>query len=71
MSISIIGRVITIWDEVFFKLRVSFDWLVIRKNLFSYSSHCIETHLDEVVDFFDVQISFAFELCLDEEFIEF
>ena len=49
-----IGRVTTIWDEVFFKLRVSFDELVIRKKVFSESSHCIETRLDVVVEVLEV-----------------
>ena len=71
MCIPIVGMVITIWDEVFFKLRVSSDGLVSRKNVFSEYSHCIETHLDMVVEFLDVHISVAFELYIDEEFIEF
>ena len=45
--------------------------MVISKNLFLEYSHCIETHLDAVVEVIEVQISVAFELCLDEEFIEF
>ena len=43
-----VGSVIAIWDKLFFKLRVSFDGLVIRKKIFSESSHRIETHLDVV-----------------------
>ena len=39
---------LAIWDEVFFKLGVSFDGLVIRKEVFSESSHHIEIHLDVV-----------------------
>ena len=34
MSITRIVRVLTIWDEVFIKLRVLFDGLVIRKKVF-------------------------------------
>ena len=49
LFILIIGRVITIWDEVFFNLRVSFDGLVISKKVFFESSHRIKTHLDVVV----------------------
>ena len=60
-----VGRAITIWDEVLFKLKVSFDGLVIRKEVFSESSHRIETHLDVVVEVLETQISFSFELCLD------
>ena len=71
MNIPIIGRVITIWDKVFCKLRVPFDGLVTRKNVFAESSHCIETHLDVVLELLEVHISVFFELFLDEEFIEF
>ena len=45
-----IGRVIAIWDEVFYKLRVSFDGLVTRKEVFWGFSHRIETYLDVVVE---------------------
>ena len=62
---------ITIWDEVFFKLRVSFDGLVIRKKVLSESSHRIETNLDVVVEVLEVQNSFSSEFCIDEEFIKF
>ena len=65
MSIPIIGRVITIWDEVFFKLRVSFDGMVSRKKVFSESSNCIETHLDLIVEVIEVQRIVSFEFCLD------
>ena len=43
--------------------------LVIRKKVFSESIHHIETYLDVVVEFLEVQRIFAFDLCLDEEFI--
>ena len=62
---------IAIWDKVFFKLRVSFDGLLIRKDLLSESSHCIETNLDVVKEFLDINSSVSFEFCLDEELIEF
>ena len=71
LNIPRIVRAITIWDEVFFKLRVSFNGLVSRKKVLSESIHRIETHLDVVVEVLEVQSSVAFELYLDEEFIEF
>ena len=55
---------ITIWDEVFFKIRVSFDVLVCSNKVFSESSHCIETHLDVVVEVIDFNISVSFNFCL-------
>ena len=54
MSITRIGRVIAIWDKIFFKLRVSFDRIVSRKKIFLESSHRIETHLDLVVKVIEV-----------------
>ena len=66
LNILIIVRVITIWDEVFFKLRVSFDELLSSKKVLSESSHRIETHLDVVVEVLEVQSSVSFELFLDE-----
>ena len=57
--------VITIWDELFFKLRVYFDLLVSSKKVFSYYSHLIERHPDVVVKFLEVQISVTFEFCLN------
>ena len=65
LDIPVIGRVITLWDEVFCKLRVSIDGLVTSKKVFSESSHRIETHLDMVVEILEVQRSVSFELCLD------
>ena len=64
-----IGRVITIWEKVFFKIRVSFDGLISRKKVFSESSRRIEIHLDVVVEVIEVQISVSFEFFLDEDFI--
>ena len=52
--ISRVGRVITIWHEVFVKIRVSFDELVYRKYVLSKSSHCIETHLYVAVKILEV-----------------
>ena len=49
-----IGRVIATCDEVLFKLRVSFDGLVTREEIFSESSHHIEAHLDVVIEFLDI-----------------
>ena len=60
---------ITIWDKVLFKLKVSFDGLVIRKELFSDYSNCIETHMDVVKEVLDIQSSVYFEFCIDEELI--
>ena len=50
---------------------MSVDGLVNRNKVLSESSHCIETHLDVVVEVIKVQSSVSFEICLDEEFIEF
>ena len=71
LDIPVIGRVIAIWDEVLFKLRVSFDGLLSSKKVFSEYSHRIEAHLDVVVEFLEIQSSVSFEFCLDEELIEF
>ena len=57
---------IAIWNKLFLKLRVSFDGLLIREDLFSESSHRIETHLDVVKEVLEIQSSASFELCLDE-----
>ena len=51
---------VAIGDEVFFKLRVSFDGIVNRKKVFSKSSHCIETHLGVVVEVTEVHKSVSF-----------
>ena len=71
LKITRIGRVITIWYEVFFKIRVSFYGLVRRNKVFLESSHHIKTYIDVVVEVIEVQSSVSFEFCLDEEFIEF
>ena len=71
LDIQGIVRVISIWDEVLRKLRVSIDGLITRKKVFLDSSHHIETYLDVFVEGLDIQISVSFELSLDEYFIEF
>ena len=71
LEIPEIGRVIAIWDKLFIKLRVSFDGLVTRKEVFSGSSHHIEAHLYVVIEVLDIQSSVSFELCIDEDLIEF
>ena len=62
---------IAIWDKVFFKLRVLVDGQVIRKKVFSKSSHSIERHLELVIEVLEIQSSVSFELYLDEELIEY
>ena len=69
LKISRIGRTNKIRDKLFFKTRVSFYGLISRKKVFLESSQHIDTHLDVFVEVLEVQISVAFELCLDEEFI--
>ena len=71
LIIPIIGRVITMWDGVFFKLRVSFDGLVRRNKVFYFYCHRIDTHLDVFVEVLDIHISVAFDFYLDEYLIEF
>ena len=46
---------IAIWENVFFKLRVSFDGLVIMKEVLSESSHRIEIHIDVVIEVLEIQ----------------
>ena len=50
LNIPGIGRVIAIRDKVLFKLRVSFDGLVIRKKVFPESIRRIETQIDVSVE---------------------
>ena len=71
LCIPIIVRVIDIWDEALFEFRVFFNRLVIRNKVFLEYSHCIDTHLDVVVEVLEVNISVAFELWIGEEFIKF
>ena len=42
-----------------------------RKEVLSETSYHIETHINVVAEFIEVQSSFSFDFCLDEEFIEF
>ena len=60
MCIPILGMVITIWGKVFFKIRLSFYVLAIRKKVLSESSNHIETHLYVIVEVLEVQRSVAF-----------
>ena len=69
MDIPGTGKVIAIWEEVFFKLRVSFDGLVIRKDVFSDSSQRTERNIDVAEEVLKIQISVYFKFCLDEELI--
>ena len=62
---------IAIWDKVLLKLRFSFYGLVIRKEVLYESIHRIDTHLDVVKEVIEIQSSVSFELCLDEDLIEF
>ena len=71
MIIPRIGRAITIWEKICFKIRVSFVELIIRNKVFLESSHHIEIYIDVIVEALEVQSSAAFELCLDQDFIEF
>ena len=64
LNIPRIGRVIKIRDEVFFKLRVSFDELVTRNRVLSEFIHLIGKHIDMVVEVLEIYISVAFEFCL-------
>ena len=52
---------ITILNEVLFKVRVSFDVLVTRNNVFSDYIHRIDKHLDVVVEIIGVQSSVEFD----------
>ena len=65
-----IGRVLMIWDKAFFKIRVSCDGQLIRNKAYLESSHCIERHLDVVIEFLEIQSSISFEFYLDEYLIE-
>ena len=70
LNIPNIRRVVTIWNELLCKIIVYVYGLVSRKKVFSESIHCIETHIDVVVEVLKVQSTVSFELCLDKEFIE-
>ena len=56
MIIPRIGRVIMTWYKFFFKIRVSFDILIIRNKVFLESSRSIERHIDVVVEVIEFQI---------------
>ena len=70
LNILIIIIMITIWDELLFKLSIYFYGLVSRKKVLSESIHLIESHLDVAVEVLEVHISVAFDFCIGEEFIE-
>ena len=65
LNIPILGRVITICDEVFCKFRVSVDGMVTSKKVFSESINRIETHFDMVVEVLKFYISVSFEFYID------
>ena len=56
-------------DKLFFKIRLSFDGLVIRKEFFTKFINRIETQIDVVKEVLEIQSSVSFELCLDKELI--
>ena len=60
-----------IWNKVLFKLVLSFDGLVSRKDIFSYYIHRIEKDIGVVVDITEVQSSVSFRFYLGEDFIDF
>ena len=66
-----IRRKLLIWYGVLIKLWMYFDVLVSRKKVLSDSSHCTLTDIYVVVEVIDVHKSVAFQLCIDEEFVEF
>ena len=70
LAIPGVGAVIGIWDNVFFKIRVLVDGQVIMEEFFSESSHCIERHLDVVIEILEIQSGVSFEFYLDEELIK-
>ena len=53
------------WDIVLFKIRVSFDGLVIRKKVFSESSNHIETRLEVLVEVLYVYSSVNYNFYLN------
>ena len=48
---------------------MSFDVLVARRKIVLESSHRMNKHVDMIVEVLEVQISVAFELCIEEELI--
>ena len=71
MDIPGIGRVVTIWDEVFCKIRFYFNGLVTRNEVLLEYIHRIKANLDMVVEVLDIQISISFEFCLGDDLIQF
>ena len=67
LCIPIIGKVRSIWDKEFFKIRVYFYGMVRRKKVLSDSRHRIEIHLDVyidvVVEVIEVHSSVIFDFC--------
>ena len=61
----------TICRYLLLKIGVPFDGIVIMKEVFSYSSKGIETHLDVVVLIIKTQSSVSFLFYIDEELVEF
>ena len=64
-----IESVKTIWDKVFFKLRVYFYGMVIKNKVLLGCIFRIKTHAGVIVEVIEVQNSIAFELFPDKEFI--
>ena len=60
MFIPITERVIPICHEVLLKLRVFYDGLVIGNEIFFEFIHRIDTHIDVVVESFEVHSSVSF-----------
>ena len=60
LYIQIIGMMIITWNEIFLKLGIYFDGLVIRKELLLQSSHRIEIHIDLFVEIIEVHSSVTF-----------
>ena len=50
LNLTTIGRLIMIWDEVLFKLRVSFEGMIIMNKVFLDSRQHIKTHINVVVE---------------------
>ena len=62
LAIPGVGAVIGIWDNIFFKISVPLDGQVIRKELFSESSHRIERHLDMVIEILDFLFTYRLKI---------
>ena len=70
LLIPIVRRVRAIWHEVFVKLVFPFDALVFKKDIFSESSHFIETYIYVVIDIIEVHSIVYFGFCFGYKFIE-